>query len=131
MPIKHRSRRRRTIHALLVALLLTGGVASEAAFEYGLNTGVAMARVTGGKGSAFSGGSNSLQRAAKNATRATRGIVGQLIAIALCVAAAVLIFKRDFAEAAAVFVVGMLALLLVDPAGISLLKGTVRSLFGH
>lgn len=110
--------------------LLASSLAVTAPVLPGVAPSVAQARVTRGSGGATNGAS-SLEHAASNATRTTRSIVGQLIAIALCVAAAILVFKRDFGEAAAVFVVGMLALLLIDPAGLNLLKSTARSLFGH
>ncbi len=41
-----------------------------------------------------------------------------------------LAFRRDFKEAAGVFAVGIVAVLLATPAGVSLLRDTVRSLFG-
>jgi hypothetical protein len=46
------------------------------------------------------------------------------------VAATVLAFKRDFKEAAGVFAVGIVAVLLATPSGVGLLKDTVASLFG-
>lgn len=127
-PSPHRLRRAVLIGVLVLPLAAAAPVPDAVPL---LSPASAAAKVTGGKGGGLSGGSSGLVNAAKNATHTTRSVVGQLIAIALCVAAAVLVFKRDFAEAAAVFVVGMLALLLVDPAGIGLLKSTVKSLFGH
>ncbi len=53
-----------------------------------------------------------------------------LIGLALAVAAVVLAFRRDFKEAAAVFAVGFVAVLLATPIGVSLLRDTVSSLFG-
>ena len=41
-----------------------------------------------------------------------------------------LAFRRDFKEAAGVFAVGIVAVLLATPAGVSLLRDTVSSLFG-
>jgi len=53
-----------------------------------------------------------------------------LIGLAFAVAAIVLAFKRDFKEAAGVFAVGIVCVLLATPAGVSVLKDTVSSLFG-
>ena len=53
-----------------------------------------------------------------------------LIGLALAVAATVLAFRRDFKEAAGVFAVGIIAVLLATPSGLSLLRDTVTSLFG-
>ena len=41
-----------------------------------------------------------------------------------------LAFRRDFKEAAGVFAVGIVAVLLATPAGVALLRDTVASLFG-
>ena len=53
-----------------------------------------------------------------------------LIGLAFAVAGIVLAFRRDFKEAAGVFAVGIVAVLLATPAGINLLRDTVNSLFG-
>ena len=53
-----------------------------------------------------------------------------LIGLAFAVAAIVLAFKRDFKEAAGVFAVGIVSVLLATPTGVSLLQDTVNSLFG-
>lgn len=53
-----------------------------------------------------------------------------LIGLAFAVAAIVLAFRRDFKEAAGVFAVGIVAVLLATPTGLSLLRATVASLFG-
>ncbi|MHB8233531.1 MAG: hypothetical protein ACYDHT_02655 [Solirubrobacteraceae bacterium] len=53
-----------------------------------------------------------------------------LIGLAFAVAGTVLAFRRDFKEAAGVFAVGIVAVLLATPAGIGLLRDTVNSLFG-
>jgi hypothetical protein len=53
-----------------------------------------------------------------------------LIGLAFAVAAIVLAFRRDFKEAAGVFAVGIVSVLLATPAGLSLLRDTVNSLFG-
>jgi hypothetical protein len=53
-----------------------------------------------------------------------------LIALGFAVAAIVLVFRRDFKEAAGVFAIGLLAVLLATPAGVDLLHGTVNTVFG-
>jgi hypothetical protein len=53
-----------------------------------------------------------------------------LIGLALAVAAIVLAFRRDFREAAGVFAVGLVAVLLATSTGLSLLRDTVTTLFG-
>jgi hypothetical protein len=53
-----------------------------------------------------------------------------LIGLAFAVAATVLAFRRDFRDAAGVFAVGIVAVLLASPTGIALLRDTVASLFG-
>jgi hypothetical protein len=48
----------------------------------------------------------------------------------LAIASIVLAFRRDFKEAAGVFAVGIVAVLLAQPTGLELLQHTVTSLFG-
>jgi hypothetical protein len=71
-----------------------------------------------------------LESAASKAGDTGRAVAMSLIGLALAVAATVLAFKRDFKEAAGVFAVGMVAVLLATPSGVSLLKETVSSIFG-
>jgi lysylphosphatidylglycerol synthetase-like protein (DUF2156 family) len=59
-----------------------------------------------------------------------RAVAMSLIGLALAVAATVLAFRRDFKEAAAVFAVGIVAVVLATQAGVSVLRDTVASLFG-
>jgi predicted RND superfamily exporter protein len=73
---------------------------------------------------------SSLEAAAAKASSTGRTIAMSLIGLALAVAAIVLAFRRDFKEAAGVFAVGIVAVLLATPAGINLLRDTVNSLFG-
>jgi hypothetical protein len=73
---------------------------------------------------------SSLEAAAAKAGSTGRTIAMSLIGLALAVAAIVLAFKRDFKEAAGVFVVGIVAVLLATPTGVKLLQDTVSSLFG-
>jgi hypothetical protein len=73
---------------------------------------------------------SSLETAARRAGTTGRTVAMSLIGLAFAIAATVLAFRRDFKEAAGVFAVGIVAILLATPAGINLLKDTVSSLFG-
>ncbi len=72
----------------------------------------------------------SLESAAAKAGDTARTVAMSLIGRALAIASIVLAFRRDFKEAAGVFAVGIVAVLLATPAGLSLLRDTVTSLFG-
>lgn len=74
---------------------------------------------------------SSLEAAATKAGDTGRKVAMSLIALAFAVAAIVLTFKRDFKEAVGVFAIGIVAVLLVSPAGISVLRDTVTRLFGN
>jgi hypothetical protein len=73
---------------------------------------------------------SSLESAAAKAGSTGRAVAMSLIGLAFAVAAIVLAFKRDFKEAAGVFAVGIVSVLLATPTGVSLLRDTVNSLFG-
>jgi hypothetical protein len=75
-------------------------------------------------------GGISLETAATKAGETGRNVAMSLIGLALAVAAIVLAFRRDFREAAAVFAVGTVCVLLATPAGESLLRDTVKALVG-
>jgi hypothetical protein len=75
-------------------------------------------------------GGSSLESAAAKAANTGRAVAMSLIGLAFAVAATVLAFRRDFKEAAGVFAVGIVSVLLATPAGVSLLRDTVTSLFG-
>lgn len=75
-------------------------------------------------------GGASLESAAARAGNTGRAVAMSLIGLAFAVAGTVLAFRRDFKEAAAVFAVGIIAVLLASTAGVSLLRDTVASLFG-
>ena len=75
-------------------------------------------------------GGSSLESAAAKAGNTGRAVAMSLIGLAFAVAATVLAFRRDFKEAAGVFAVGIVSVLLATPAGVSLLRDTVTSLFG-
>jgi hypothetical protein len=76
------------------------------------------------------GGGSSLEAAAAKAGATGRAVAMSLIGLAFAVAATVLAFRRDFKEAAGVFAVGIVSVLLATPTGINLLRDTVGSLFG-
>jgi hypothetical protein len=75
-------------------------------------------------------GGSSLESAAAKAGNTGRAVAMSLIGLAFAVAGTVLAFRRDFKEAAGVFAVGIISVLLASPAGVSLLRDTVASLFG-
>jgi hypothetical protein len=75
-------------------------------------------------------GGSSLEVAASKAGDTGRAVAMSLIGLAFAVAATVLAFRRDFKEAAGVFAVGIVSVLLATPTGVSLLRDTVNSLFG-
>lgn len=73
---------------------------------------------------------SSLENAASKAGETGRTVAMSLIGLGFAVAAIVLSFRRDFKEAAGIFAVGIVAVLLATPAGVNLLRDTVSSLFG-
>ena len=75
-------------------------------------------------------GPSSLESAAAKAGDTGRAVAMSLIGLGFAVAGTVLVFRRDFKEAAGVFAVGIVAVLLATPAGVSVLRNTVASLFG-
>ncbi len=72
----------------------------------------------------------SLESAANNASTTGRTIALSLIGLALAVAAVVLVFKRDFKEAVGVLAIGVIAVLLASPVGLTVIQNTVSLLFG-
>jgi hypothetical protein len=73
---------------------------------------------------------SSLESAASKAGAIGRKVAMSLIALGFSIAAIMLVFRRDFKEAAGVFVIGLLAILLATPAGVNVLHGTAKTLFG-
>jgi hypothetical protein len=73
---------------------------------------------------------SSLESAASKAGDMGRKVALSLIGLGLAVAAIRLAFRRNFKEATAVVVLGLLAVLLASPAGESLLQNTVSAVFG-
>jgi hypothetical protein len=72
----------------------------------------------------------SLETAASRASNLGRTIALSLIGLALAVAAVVLVFRRDFKEAIGLLVIGVIAVMLASPVGLSVLQDTVSTLFG-
>jgi hypothetical protein len=75
-------------------------------------------------------GVSSLESAASKAGETGRKVAMSLIALGFAIASIVLAFRRDFKEAAGIFAVGLLAILLATPAGVNVLHDTVNTLFG-
>jgi hypothetical protein len=75
-------------------------------------------------------GASSLESAANKAGETGRKVAMSLIALGFAIASIVLAFRRDFKEAAGIFAVGLVAILLATPAGVNVLHDTVNSLFG-
>jgi lysylphosphatidylglycerol synthetase-like protein (DUF2156 family) len=129
MPDRRRGPRLLTVRAIVVGLVLAclcpaAGAASATAAVKGAEPRTS-ARVQGAE---QEGGS--LESAAAKAGSTGRAVAMSLIGLALAVAATVLAFRRDFKEAAAVFAVGIVAVLLATQTGVSVLRDTVASLFG-
>ena len=76
------------------------------------------------------GGGTSLEQAAEKAGDTGRAVALSLLGLAFAIAAVILVFKRDFKEAAAIFGVGLLGVLLATPAGLNALNDLVSALFG-
>jgi glucose uptake protein GlcU len=118
-----RSMRTCVVILLLSACAWTGGLTpARAAVVSGTPTAVPRAAEA-------QPGESSLEAAAAKAGNTGRAVAMSLIGLAFAVAGTVLAFRRDFKEAAAVFAVGIIAVLLATPAGVSLLRDTVTSLF--
>jgi hypothetical protein len=75
-------------------------------------------------------GGASLESAASAASSVGRTIAFSLIGLALAVAGVVLVFKREFKDAVGVLAIGVIAVLLASPIGLTVLQNTVSLLFG-
>jgi hypothetical protein len=75
-------------------------------------------------------GAASLESAATKAGETGRKVAMSMIALGFAIASIVLAFRRDFREAAGVFAIGIVAILLATPAGVNVLHDTVNTLFG-
>jgi hypothetical protein len=118
---------RRASAATLLGLVMVCATLPATAFgAAGPGTGVGAPPLA--QAAAPAGGS--LETAASRAGDTGRKIGLSLIGLALSVAAVVLVFKRDFKEAVGVVAIGIVAVLLVSPAGLNVLQDTVSLLFG-
>jgi lysylphosphatidylglycerol synthetase-like protein (DUF2156 family) len=72
----------------------------------------------------------SLESAATKAGETGRKIAISLIGLGFAIASIVLAFRRDFKEAAGIFAVGFVAVLLASKTGVNVLQDTVTTLFG-
>jgi hypothetical protein len=122
---------KRTTSRAALALLLSCVLALAPAHGARAAVVAPSAHATGGeRAPAPEKGQSSLEAAAAKAGDTGRAVAMSLIGLAFAVAATVLAFRRDFKEAAGVFAVGIVSVLLATPAGVSLLRDTVASLFG-
>jgi hypothetical protein len=128
----------RTRYARARAILLLAGVCfvagapvAQAAVDTPAQARIQQPSVPGGaQGASAEKAGASLESAAANAGNTARTVAMSLIGLALAIASIVLAFRRDFKEAAGVFAVGIVAVLLATPTGLSLLQDTVTRLFG-
>jgi hypothetical protein len=124
----HRITRTRLACALALCLLAT----TTALLLVGVPLALAASPLTPSTTNAAAstaGTTDSLESAASKAGTTGRQVAMSLIGLGFAVAAVVLSFRRDFKEAAGVFAVGLVAILLATPAGVSLMQDTVNSLF--
>jgi hypothetical protein len=115
---------------LIVALLACVGTVTAPAVAFGAVTSPGTGATGAPPVAAPESSGSSLETAAAKASSTGRAVAMSLIGLAFAVAATVLAFRRDFKEAAGVFAVGIVSVLLATPAGVSLLRDTVTSLFG-
>jgi hypothetical protein len=125
----------RLLARVLVCAVTALGAAGALGAAMALAPAAAHAAVTtsvhaGAPAAGGEGGGSTLESAATKAGETGRAVAMSLIGLAFSVAATVLAFRRDFKEAAGVFAVGIVSVLLATPAGVSLLRDTVASLFG-
>ncbi len=122
-------RLRRSPAALAVLLLGCAFLAGPSLAAPALAATTATA-ASGASASTTAAGGSSLEAAATKAGEMGRKVAMSLIGLALAVAGIVLAFRRDFKKVAGVLVVGLLAVLLATPTGVSVLQNTVTALFG-
>jgi hypothetical protein len=128
---RNRYARARAILLLAGVCFIAGAPAAQAAVVTPSKASIQQSGASGGaqEASAEKTGT-SLESAAAKAGDTARTVAMSLIGLALAIASIVLAFRRDFKEAAGVFAVGIVAVLLATPAGLSLLQDTVTRLFG-
>jgi glucose uptake protein GlcU len=73
---------------------------------------------------------NTLEKASQKAEDTARTVVASLIGVGFCVAAVILVFRRDFRDAAAAFAVGLVAIVLATDTGYNMLTDLSTKLFG-
>jgi hypothetical protein len=110
-----------------VSVFLAAGVAPIASFAPAPARAQVQATPAPGSGG---GGNTSLEQAARRAGDTGRAVARDLLVVAFAVAAVILVFRRDFKEAAVIFAIGLLAVLLASPAGLNALNDLVATLFG-
>jgi hypothetical protein len=125
----------RSLARLAVAIVLAGVLAGPVALLAAEARGdVAIAAVrdqgTDDQQTSAPRGANALQDAAERAGQIGRVVALSMIGLALAAASVMLIFRRDFKEAAGIFAVGLLAVLLATPSGLNLLRNTAALIFG-
>jgi hypothetical protein len=119
--------------ATLLALVTTLALAATPALAVARTPTVLTAQTSGATLAAVTAsgeGSGSLESAASKAGETGRKVAMSLIALGFAIASIVLAFRRDFKEAAGIFAIGLVAILLATPAGVNVLHDTVNSLFG-
>jgi hypothetical protein len=125
-----RARTSRGIVAAALALVLALGPLLWVATPAGAAVRAGEALAPGASPAQSSGQGDSLESAASKAGSIGRKVAMSLIGLGFAVAAIVLVFRRDFKEAAGVLVIGLICILLASPAGVDVLRGTVNTLFG-
>jgi lipoprotein-anchoring transpeptidase ErfK/SrfK len=120
----------RRVRVAVAVLLLSAGAPTAIAVASAGAAVVSSAPVAAPRTAEQQSGGSSLESAAAKAGNTGRAVAMSLIGLAFAVAGTVLAFRRDFKEAATVFAVGIIAVLLATSAGVSLLRDTVTSLFG-
>jgi hypothetical protein len=125
-----RERGAQLLRLVVVVVLLSTGVSTSIAPVSARAAVVSSAPAGVPRAGEQQSGGSSLESAAAKAGNTGRAVAMSLIGLAFAVAVTVLAFRRDFKEAATVFAVGIIAVLLATPAGVSLLRDTVTSLFG-
>ena len=118
------------VSAAILGLVLAGAITATKASVAEAAVRASVAPGTQSRAPAAGRAGTSLESAAAKAGDTGRSVAMSLIGLAFAVAATVLAFRRDFKEAASVFAVGIVSVLLATPTGVSLLRDTVTSLFG-
>ena len=120
--------RARAVLLLVGVCFLAGATVAQAAVEAPINASIQQGSAKHAAPTENTG--STLESAAQRADSTGRTVAMSLIGLALAIASIVLAFRRDFKEAAGVFAVGIVAVLLATPTGLKLLEATVTSLFG-